>query len=98
MPVPWAASRGGDSVRQARRATVGPIHVNSVATGGVWLEVHDPGDTGTIAARDHELHLGGFGLCLVDARRADSWGVSRNDCARVWVEPVSGPRTDARDA
>jgi hypothetical protein len=87
-----------DSVLQGRRAIVAPININSVVTGGVRLEVHDPGDTGTIAARDHVLHRGGFGGCLVEARRADSWGVSRNDCARVWVELVSGPRTDTRDA
>jgi len=87
------SERVSDSVLHARRATVGPIHINSVVTRGVRLEVHDPGDTGTIAARDHGLHRGGFGLCLVEARRADSWGVSRNDCARG----VGGARQWAQD-
>jgi hypothetical protein len=87
-----------ESVLQARRAAVGLIRVSAVVAGGVRLAVDDPGDTGTSAARDHEPDGGGFGLRLVVARRANSLGVSRNDCVRVWVELVSGPRTRARDA
>jgi serine/threonine-protein kinase RsbW len=69
----------------------------AVSDGVIWLEVENPGRTGTIAARNPHPGGGGFGLRIVEAL-AHAWGVSRDGHTRVWVELLCRPATEALPA
>jgi anti-sigma regulatory factor (Ser/Thr protein kinase) len=84
-----------NSVKHAALSADDFVRVDAAVSAGVLhLEVDNPGVAGTIAARDPDSELDGFGLGIVDTL-ADAWGVSRDGHTRVWVELACWPATDA---